>query len=179
MTDSLIQIHDRYFKPMISHNEIIRKVESIALEINNLNCKHPVFISVLNGSFMFTSDLCKYITLQPKICFIKIASYEGIESTGAIKELIGITEDLKDKDVFIIEDIIDTGNTLEYLYNHILKEKPKKIYTISLLFKPEAYKREISVNFVGFKIPNNFVIGYGMDYNELGRNLQDIYTLAH
>lgn len=179
MTDSFIKIHDKIFKPMISHNDIIRKVESIALNINNLNCENPIFISVLNGSFMFTSDLCKNIKLNPKICFIKVASYNGTESTGKIKEVIGITEQLKDKDVFIIEDIIDTGNTLEYLYNQILKEKPKNIYTISLLFKPDAYKSNIEINYVGFKIPNNFVIGYGMDYNELGRNLQDIYTLAH
>ncbi|MCB0409620.1 MAG: hypoxanthine phosphoribosyltransferase, partial [Flavobacteriales bacterium] len=132
---------------------------------------------VLNGSFMFIGDLMKSIDLNCMISFIKMASYEGTESTGKVNELIGLNEDIEGHDVILIEDIVDTGNTLEKLYQMLQEKKPKSIKIATLLYKPEAYKKPYKIDFVGKEIPNAFVLGYGLDYDGYGRNLSSIYVL--
>lgn len=173
-----ISINDYIFKPYITHNQIQNNVFYIATTINNdYNDKDPVIIGVLNGSFMFMSDLCKNINIKCNISFIKVASYEGITSTNDIKESIGLTVDIKNRNVIIVEDIVDTGNTITHLIELLMKEYPESIQTATLFFKPGAFKGLIinKPKYVGFNIENQFIIGYGLDYNGYYRNLKDVY----
>jgi len=176
-----IVLHDKTFVKCISENQIKEKVKEIAEVVNNISdisSENTLFISVLNGSFMFTSDLCREVLFSPEIQFIKVKSYDKLESTGNIKEIIGLTTPIEDKIVFIIEDIIDTGNTISELYTKINAMNPKKVYVITLFYKPDKYKGGMIENVLsGFTIPNDFIVGYGLDYDELGRNLKDIYIL--
>jgi len=174
----VVTIKDKSFKPFITEENLQEAVAVVARNINkDYKGGSPLFLGVLNGSFMFASDLFKSIDLACTISFVKVASYEGTNTTGKVNELIGLNEDVSGRDIIVIEDIVDTGNTLEKLYA-ILKEKnPKSIKTASLLFKPEAYKKSIKVDYVGLEIPNAFVLGYGLDYDGLGRNLKSLYVL--
>lgn len=174
----IIKIKDKEFKPFITQQDIQDAVKKLAKQINHdYNNKAPLFLGVLNGSFMFAADLLKLITLQCHISFVKVASYDGTKTTGNVNELIGLTENIQGKDVIIIEDIVDTGNTLEKIYS-ILKEKnPKSIKIATLLYKPDAYKKQFNIDYVAKEIPNKFVLGYGLDYDGLGRNLNSIYVL--
>ena len=173
-----IQVHDKSFISFLSHEEILTQVERIANQINtDYHGKCPLFIAILNGSFMFGSDLFKSLNIQAEICFIKLASYKGIKSTGQVTTSIGLDVSLKDRDVILIEDIVDTGKTLHEFLPQLLNQNPSSIRIASLLHKPEALLYPIKVDYLGFEVPNKFLVGYGLDYDGLGRNLKDIYQL--
>lgn len=175
----IIRIKDKEFKPYISTSNISLAVAAVAEQINQeLKNEDVVFLAVLNGSFMFASDLMKQIQLPCTISFIKLASYHGTSSSGTVNELVGLTEDLTDKTVVIIEDIVDTGNTLEKLTLILNQKKVKQIKVATLLFKPDAYKKNYPVHYAGMKIKNEFVVGYGLDYDGFGRNLKEIYVIV-
>ncbi len=174
----MIQIRDKHFVPFIKAAEIKAEVSSLAKMLNKeYDGKDVIFIAILNGSFMFASDLFKEIDLPSGISFIKVSSYSGMNTTGRVDEIIGLTTDIKDKHVVILEDIVDTGITIEKVKKLMWSEKPASIETCTLLFKPEAFQEKEIPKFIGFSIPNRFVVGYGLDYDELGRNLGEIYQL--
>lgn len=174
-----ISIQDKQFKPFITEQKISDAVKGLARVINEeLKDEFPVFLAVLNGSFMFASDLLKEIDIPCEISFIKMASYSGTSSTGRVTELIGLTEDLTNRTVVIVEDIVDSGNTLERLAESLRTKNVKQIKVATVLFKPEAYKKELHLDYVGFRIGNDFVVGYGLDYNGQGRNLKEIHVIA-
>jgi hypoxanthine phosphoribosyltransferase len=173
-----IKIKDLSFKPYISEQELQQSIKIVAQKINHeYQGKSPLFLGVLNGSFMFMGDLMKSIELECLVSFVKLASYEGTESKGTVNQLIGLNESLEGRDVIIVEDIVDTGNTLEKLYQIIEEKNPKSLKIATLLYKPEAYKKDFNIDFVAKEIPNNFVVGYGLDYDGYGRNLPSIYVL--
>jgi hypoxanthine phosphoribosyltransferase len=175
-----VQILDRKFREYIPEHVIRERINELASRINNDYAgKEVVCIGVLNGSFIFAADLFKQISGDARITFIKLASYTGTNTSGAIKELIGWNEDLNDKSVLIIEDIVDTGVTLEHTVNNLIIRNVRDIRIATLLLKPEAYKKDIHIDYIGFEIPNDFVVGYGLDYNGLGRNLPSVYSLIH
>lgn len=175
---STIKIKDKEFAVSIKRDEIEREVIRVANEINrDFEGKNPLFISVLNGAFMFTSDLMKHITIPCEISFVKLASYQGVASTGTIKEVIGINEDIADRTVVIIEDIVDTGFTMQRLLETLGTRHPKEIHIASLLLKPDKLQVELDVKYVAMRIPNDFIVGYGLDYDGYGRNYPDIYTI--
>lgn len=173
-----MQILDKSFVPFISASEIKTEVSSLAKTLNaEYEQKDVIFIAILNGAFMFASDLFKEITLPSSISFIKVSSYQGMNSTGRVDEIIGLTASIKNKHVIILEDIVDTGITIEKVKTLLNAEKPASIEVCTLLFKPDAFQEKEIPKFIGFSIPNKFVVGYGLDYNELGRNLGEIYQL--
>ena len=175
-----ITLHNKTFEVFISESEIATIVHSMANNINDLRIKDPLFISVLNGSFMFSSDIMKKITLpNTEISFVKLASYSGTQTTGEVSELIGLGQDIRHRNVIILEDIIDTGITLEKIISLLKKENVADIKVATLLFKPEAYTKEIPIDFIGKSIANKFVVGYGLDYDEIGRNLPHIFKLKN
>jgi hypoxanthine phosphoribosyltransferase len=174
----IITVKDKSFKPYISTEELQSSVEKVAAQINNdYKGSTPLFLGVLNGSFMFFGDLLKSIDLECTVSFVKLASYEGTTTTGVVNELIGLNEDISGRDIILIEDIVDTGNTLVKLYQILEEKKPKSIKIATLLYKPEAYTKSHNIDYVGNEIPNAFVLGYGLDYDGLGRNLSSIYVL--
>ena len=175
---SSITIKDKAFIPFIGEELLQDAVKNIAQKINqDYKGKQPIFLGVLNGSFMFFSDLLKQITLPCTVSFVKMASYTGTSSTGVVNELIGLNENLEGREVVVVEDIVDTGNTLEKLLATLANKKVKSIKIASLLYKPEAYKKNHPIDYIGMEIPNDFVLGYGLDYDGLGRNLSSIYVL--
>lgn len=174
----MIQLHDKFFETYISEEEVQNAVRQVAQDINlQYFSKDVLLISVLNGSFMFTSDLMKNLTVRCEVTFVKYKSYEGTESSGTISEVMGLQVPIENRDVIVVEDIVDTGNTLEHIYKILEKENPKSIATASLLYKPDAYKGDRKIDFIGKSIPNDFVVGYGLDYDEQGRHLPEIYKL--
>ena len=181
-----IKIKDKFFKEYLSHTEIQKIVRQTAKNINEFyenvtNEDNPlIIIGVLNGSFMFLSDLVKHINLACEIHFIKVSSYEGTDTTGTVTNIIGLTKDIKDKHVLIIEDIIDTGITIDNLMNSLSSKKPSTLNACSMLFKSDKYNGKTFINkkFIGKTIPNDFVVGYGLDYDQFGRNYQDIYSIV-
>ena len=176
---SVIQVLDKKFKPYISAAQISVRIKELAKEINiEYEGKRPIFIAILNGSFMFASDLFKEINIDAEICFIKLASYKGTRSTGNVITSIGLDEPLKDRHVVIIEDIVDTGNTLHQFLPQLYNQQPASLRIASLLHKPDALKFPIVINYLGFKVPNIFLLGFGLDYDGLGRNLAEIYQLV-
>ena len=153
-------------------------VHSIANQINNSGVKDPLFIAVMNGAFLFAADVMRKITIpNTEISFIKLSSYSGTETTGTVNQLIGISDDISGRNIIILEDIVDTGITLEKIISLLEKENVADIKVATLLFKPDAYTKDIHINFIGKSIPNDFVVGYGLDYDEIGRNLPHIYKL--
>jgi hypoxanthine phosphoribosyltransferase len=175
-----IQVLDKRFKEYISEKEITERIDALAEKINNdFEGNEVVFLGILNGAFLFAAELFKRINLKAKISFVKLASYEGTKSSGTIKELIGWNEEIKNKNIIIIEDIVDTGNTLERIVDELVIRKVSGIKVATLLFKPEAYTKDIPLDYVGFEIPNDFVIGYGLDYDGYARNLPSIYILVN
>jgi hypoxanthine phosphoribosyltransferase len=173
-----IQVLDKKFRLFIPSDKLQERITELANEINNdLKDKDVVFFGILNGVFLFAADLFKRIDFPAQISFLKLASYEGTTSTGKIKELIGWNEDITGKTIVVIEDIVDTGNTLERIVGELALRKAKEVKIVTLLLKPEAYTRDIPLDYVGFEIPNNFVVGYGLDYDGFGRNHDSIYTL--
>ena len=174
----IITVKDKSFKPYISAEELQSSVEKLAAQINHdYKGNTPLFIGVLNGSFMFFGDLLKSINLECTVSFVKLTSYEGVSTTGVVNELIGLNEDISGRDIILIEDIVDTGNTLVKLYEILEEKNPKSIKIATLLYKPEAYNKSHIIDYVGKEIPNAFVLGYGLDYDGLGRNLSSIYVL--
>ena len=172
------QILDKSFKPFLTKYEIDEAIEKIAKQINHDYAdKNPLFIAILNGAFMFASDLFKKINIPAEISFIKLASYQGTKSTGTVITSIGLETDLFDRHVIIIEDIIDTGKTLSAFLPQLKHQQPKSLKVCALLHKSEATKYPIEIDFFGFEIPNLFVVGYGLDYNGFGRNIDQIMQL--
>ena len=176
---NVITIKDKQFKPYIAQQKMADAVKAVADRINtDLKDELPVFLVVLNGSFMFASDLLKEVTIPCEISFIKVASYHGTSSTGSVTELIGLTENISGRTVVIVEDIVDTGITIEKLVTVLNAKNVKQIKIATALLKKEAYKKEIKIDYIGLTIKNEFVVGYGLDYNGLGRNLKEIHILA-
>ena len=176
-----IQIDDKDFNLLIEYDQIKKRTRLIGIQIDvDYENRVPVFIGVLNGSFMFLADLMKEINISSEVTFVKVSSYEGDKSTGHVTEEIGLSMDLKNRDVIIVEDIVDTGATLKYLIEKIKKEDPASVNVCTLLLKPKSLEHPVDeITYVGFEIPNEFVVGYGLDYKGLGRNLKDIYRAEY
>jgi hypoxanthine phosphoribosyltransferase len=173
------KVHDKQFRPYISAAEIETCVKRLASEIDrDLKDKQPLFIAILSGSFMFASDLFKNITIPAEICFIKLASYKGTRSTGNVITSIGLDVELHERDVVIVEDIIDTGRTLNAFLPQLEHQNPKSLKICALLHKPESMIYPVNIDYLGFSIPEKFVVGYGLDYDGLGRNLPEIYQVV-
>lgn len=176
---NIVKIKDKTFKISIPEAEILKHVKEVADRINHdMAGKNPLFLAVLNGSFMFAADLMKMITIPCEISFVKLASYQGVISTGNVKEVIGINEDLSGRTIIIIEDIVDTGLTMKRMIESIGTRNPESVHICTLLLKPEKLQEKLDVEYVAMKIPNDFIVGYGLDYDQQGRNLRDIYTVV-
>jgi len=171
-------ILDKKFREMIPGDKISKRIDELARDMNkDYAGKEVVFLGILNGAFLFAAELFKRIDLRAQISFVKLASYEGTKSSGSVKELIGWNEDIRNKQVVVIEDIVDTGHTLELIIGELKVRKVAGIKVATLLFKPNAYTKKIPVDYIGFEIPNDFVVGFGLDYDGYGRNLPSVYTL--
>ncbi|MBN9351954.1 MAG: hypoxanthine phosphoribosyltransferase [Chitinophagaceae bacterium] len=178
MTQAII-VHDKQFVPYISSEEIEKQVSRLAREIErDYAGKRPLFIAILNGAFMFASDLFKHLEIEAEICFIKLASYKGTKSTGKVITAIGLDEELYKRHVIILEDIVDTGKTLHEFLPQLDHNHPSSLKIAALLNKPDSQIYDVKVDYLGFTIPNKFVLGYGLDYDGLGRNLDSIYQLT-
>lgn len=174
-----VKLHDKSFDTYLSEEVIQAKIKELATQINtDYADKKPLFIAILNGSFMFAADLFKHLSIDAEICFIKLASYQGMKSSGNVVTAIGLDQDLFGRDIVIIEDIVDTGKTLHDFLPKLEHQQPASLRIASLLHKPEATQFPFDIHYVGFSIPNKFVVGYGLDYDGLGRNLKEIYQLA-
>ena len=179
MNQKVIQIHDKKFEPFIKFDEIDKAVEKIAHRMNkDLHDKKPLFIAVLNGSFMFASDLFHKIDFPCEITFVKLASYSGTQSTENVRQLIGIDEDIVSRNVVVVEDIIDSGLTMERVLAQLKMIGAADIKVATLLYKPNAFKGSYDIDYVGLEIGNDFIVGYGLDYDKLGRNYKDIYKIV-
>jgi len=175
-----IKLYNKTFEIYISETEIAEIVQNVADEINKSGIKDPLFIAVMNGAFLFAADVMrKMIIPNAEISFIKLSSYEGTETTGKVDELIGISDDISGRNIIVLEDIIDTGITLEKIISLLKKEEVADIKVATLLFKPDAYTKDMEIDFIGKSIPNDFVVGYGLDYDAIGRNLPHIYKLKN
>jgi hypoxanthine phosphoribosyltransferase len=174
----VVTIGDLTFEIFLTDEEILKETTSLGMQLSSDYAgKELVFIAVLNGAFMFASDLLKNVSIPAEISFVKVSSYTGLTNSEEIKELIGLNTIIQGKHVVLIEDIVDTGNTIDKLLVSLEKENPLSVKVCTLLYKPEAFKGINKPDYVGFSIPNAFVVGYGLDYNELGRNLNAIYQL--
>lgn len=173
-----IQVHDKRFRTYISASAINEQIKRIADAINqDYKDKRPLFIAILNGSFMFASDLFKELTIEAEVCFIKLASYKGVKSTGQVVTSIGLDVPLKDRDIIVIEDIVDTGKTLSEFLPQLEMQNPSSLRIATLLHKPDALMFPLQMDYIGFSVPNKFLLGYGLDYDGLGRNLKEIFQL--
>jgi hypoxanthine phosphoribosyltransferase len=176
---SELTIHGKKFIPYLTEADLDRAVKEIAKKINaDFEGKKPLFLAVLNGSFMFASDLMKKIEIDCELSFVKLASYHGMQSSGEIKELIGLSDNINNRHVIVLEDIVDTGSTLGHLMDVLKTHETASLSIATLLLKPDVFKKKYPLHYVGIEIPNKFVVGYGLDYNESGRNLKAIYQLA-
>ncbi len=174
-----IKIKDKEFAISIPEEKILKEVERLAAQISrDLEGKNPLFLGILNGSFMFAADLFRRITIPAEISFVKLASYEGTASTGVIKEVIGLSESISGRTIVVVEDIVDTGCTMQKLLENLGTRSPESIHVCTLLLKPEKLKVPLDVEYVALEIPNDFIVGYGLDYDGYGRNLKDIYTVV-
>ncbi len=175
---SVIQVNGKKFQPYLTVGEIDKQIKRLGEEINkDYTGKRPLFIAILNGSFMFASDLFKELSIDAEICFIKLASYKGTRSTGHVITSIGLDESLKDRHVIVVEDIVDTGKTLSEFLPQLRDHQPASLKIASLLHKPEALVHPLTIDYLGFSVPNKFLLGYGLDFDGLGRNLKEIYQL--
>ena len=174
-----IKIKDKTFKTFIPESEIQKRVAAVAERINHdMAGKNPLMLAVLNGSFIFAADLMRYLTIPCEIAFVKLASYQGTTSTGKIKEVIGINESLEGRDVVIVEDIVDTGATMKRMLETLGTRNPKSLHICTLLLKPGKLQVPLDIEYAAMEIPNDFIVGYGLDYDQQGRNLRDIYTVV-
>jgi hypoxanthine phosphoribosyltransferase len=176
---SIVKIKDKTFKTSISEAEIKQRIKEVAARINkDMEGKNPLFLGVLNGAFMFAADLMREITIPCEISFVKLASYQGTTSTGKVKVIFGINEDLTDRTVIIIEDIVDTGRTMKQMMESLGTRRLASVHVCSLFVKPDKLQEPIDIDYACFSIPNDFFVGYGLDYDQMGRNLKEIYTLV-
>ena len=176
---STIKIHDKVFRTSYSEAEILQHVKAVADRLNkDMEGKNPLFLAVLNGSFIFAADLMRMITIPCEISFVKLASYQGTLSTGKVKEVIGINEDITGRTVVIIEDIVESGLTMKRMIDTLGTRNPESVHICTLLLKPEKLEVNLNVEYADMEIPNDFIVGYGLDYNQQGRNLSEIYTLV-
>lgn len=174
-----IKLHDKTFETSITEAEIKARVKAVADRINrDMVGRNPLLLAVLNGSFVFAADLMRMLTIPCEISFVKLASYQGTTSTGAIKEVIGINEDLEGRTVIIVEDIVESGLTMKRMIETLGTRKPASVHICTLLLKPEKLKVDLNIEYAAMEIPNDFIVGYGLDYDQQGRNLADIYTLV-
>lgn len=174
----MVQVKDKKFELYISESEIQKSIQQVAERINtDYKGEEVIFVGVLNGAFMFAADLMKDIHLTCEISFVKVTSYKGTSSTGNVHELIGLNTDIKDKNVIILEDIVDSGLTLNKLYSMLDHNAPKSVEVATLLYKPDAFQGKFPPKYVGLEIPTKFIVGYGLDYMEVGRNTRDIYKI--
>ncbi|OOV29190.1 hypoxanthine phosphoribosyltransferase [Flavobacterium sp. LM5] len=175
----MIQLHDKQFVPFISASEIDFAITKLVKQIqDDFADETPVFVGVLNGSFMVVADLVKKYTSSCEVTFVKMSSYEGVATTENVKQLIGLNQDLTGRSVIIIEDIVDTGNTLVELKELFKSQNVKHLKIATLFFKPDAYKKDVKIDYIGIRIPNKFIVGYGLDYDGIGRNLPEVYQLS-
>lgn len=174
-----ITLHDKTFRLSIPNDSILAAIEAVAMQINSdyADRKPPIFMGVLNGAFLFMGELMQRITLPCEVTFVKIASYQGTESTGSITQLIGANEQITGRDVIVVEDIVETGNSITFLVEELARFQPRSIAFATLLYKPDAYNKAIEVDYCAISIPDRFVVGFGLDYDGLGRNYKDIYEL--
>ena len=176
---STIKIHDKVFRTSYSEAEILQHVKAVADRLNkDMEGKNPLFLAVLNGSFIFAADLMRMITIPCEISFVKLASYQGTLSTGKVKEVIGINEDITGRTVVIIEDIVESGLTMKRMIDTLGTRNPESVHICTLLLKPEKLEVNLNVEYAAMEIPNDFIVGYGLDYNQQGRNLREIYRLV-
>lgn len=176
---SVIRVHDKNFEPYLTAQEVHDAVKRLSESINkDYEGKRPLFVAILNGAFMFASDLFKGLTIEAEISFIKLASYKGTKSTGRVLTAIGLDADIYQRHIIIVEDIVDTGKTLTQFLPKLTHQQPASIKICALLHKPDATVNPIKIDYLGFTIPNKFVVGYGLDYDGLGRNIPEIYKLA-
>ena len=176
---STIEVNNRKFTPYITAEKIAEQINKLAAELNrDYAGKKPLFIAILNGSFMFAADLFKAVTIEAEICFIKLASYKGTKSTGNVITSIGLDEPLNGRHVVIVEDIVDTGKTLHEFLPQLFNQQPASLKIAALLHKPEALAHPVKIDYLGFNVPNKFLLGYGLDFDGLGRNLKEIYQLV-
>lgn len=175
----MIHIRDKSFIPFLSSSAIQSRILELAKEINDdYQDKNPLFIGVLNGAFVFLSDLFKRIEIPCEVTFVRVSSYQNTQSTGSVKQILGLQEDIRDRHILLVEDIVDTGLTMQQILQEVLALQPASVATVTLLYKPEALAAEIDLDYVGFEIENKFVVGYGLDYNGQGRNLDAVYVIA-
>ena len=174
-----IKVKDKEFAISIPEERILTEVDRLAARLNrDLEGENPLFLCVLNGSFVFAADLFRRIDIPAEISFVKLASYEGTASTGKVKELVGLAEDITGRTVVVVEDIVDTGRTMQKLVADLKSRGPKAVHVCTLLLKPEKLQVKLDVEYVALEIPNDFIVGYGLDYDGYGRNLRDIYTVV-
>jgi hypoxanthine phosphoribosyltransferase len=175
----VITVKDKKFSITIPYKDIISAVNEVANKINNdYKDKNPLFIIVLNGAFIFAADLLKRVNLSCELSFVKLSSYCGTSSTNCVREIIGLVEDIENRDVIVVEDIIDTGITMEGIINELRMKNPASVKIATLLFKPDAFTKTFDIDYICIEIPDRFIVGYGLDYDGYGRNLPDIYTLV-
>lgn len=173
-----VQLHDKRFSVSIGADKIDRAVQQVADRINvDYKGKNPLFLVVLNGAFMFASDLLKKVTIDCEISFVKLSSYSGTASTHVVRELIGLDEALTNRNVLVVEDIIDTGITMENTIQKLKHLQAADVKIVTLLYKPLAFRKNYPIDYIGLEIPNDFIVGYGLDYDGLGRNFPDIYKI--
>lgn len=173
-----VTIKDKEFELFIDNSSIEQNIERVANQINeDLKGKEPIFITVLNGAFMFAGELMKKVNIPSEITFVRLASYQGTSSTEIVQQLLGLNQSIEGRNVVIVEDIVDTGNTMVALKAILNEMNPSNIKIATLLFKPKALKHELNIDYVAMEIPNDFIVGYGLDYDGYGRNLNDIYIL--
>ncbi|QHT70010.1 hypoxanthine phosphoribosyltransferase [Rhodocytophaga rosea] len=174
----MVQLKDKEFEVYISHQDLTGRIQALASQISQqYEGRCPLFVAILNGAFMFAAHLLQHISIPCEITFIKVASYQALQSTGKITELLGLNEDISGRDVIIVEDIVDSGLTMEGIVASMKSQNPRSVQVATLLFKPQALRTSVELHYVGFEIPNAFVVGFGLDYDGLGRNLQDLYVL--
>jgi len=174
---STIKVKDKEFRLFLDKDQIQEAISRVADQINHdLDGKDPLFLSVLNGSFMFAADLMKQITIPCNISFIKLASYQGMERGDKVREVFGLSERIDNRTIVIVEDIVDSGNTMQQLLESLHTRNPKEVRIATFLHKPDALRCELKLDYIAFKVPNDFVVGYGMDYDGFGRNFGEVYT---
>ena len=177
MGSPLITLHNKAFRPYISAADLAAAIDKVATRLNaDYAGRQPLFVVVLTGGFMFATDLLKRFTGDCEIVFIRVASYEGTESTGKIQEIMGLREDVQGRDIILVEDIVDTGTTLHHLLPTLEVSKPASIEIAAMFYKPASLRYPLTLNYMAMEIPNDFVVGYGLDYDGLGRNLPDVYV---
>ncbi|PWK28876.1 hypoxanthine phosphoribosyltransferase [Arcicella aurantiaca] len=174
-----IQVHDKHFEVFIEKSVIENRIAALASSINqDYEGKRPLFLAILNGSFMFAAELMKSISVSCEITFLRVSSYQATESSGKVHQILGLLENIEGRDIVVVEDIVDTGLTMIEIKQQLMAQNPASLSVVTLFQKPEALKQPLEVEYVGFEIENKFVLGYGLDYDGLGRNLSDLYVLC-